>query len=232
MSRALQSESIPPSDPLIATSCLDFLLIELVPLAQRITDKIHARDKILKEELDRSLNIHRSVPPPSTTNEVATKGGVSSTGAPSTAAGLDDGTREALYFRLNNMGYRVGQGLAERFSTNRPRPVTPLETIKFICKDLWPLLFRKQIDNLKTNHRGIFVLTDVRFQPLSRVSVDRRAGPRAAEELVRRAQVYLVFPAGVIRGALSALGIEATVQGETTEIPTATFQIKTKGAKA
>ena len=25
--------------------------------------------------------------------------------------------------------------------------------IKFLCKDLWTILFRKQIDNLKTNHR-------------------------------------------------------------------------------
>lgn len=25
--------------------------------------------------------------------------------------------------------------------------------IKFLCKELWTLVFRKQIDNLKTNHR-------------------------------------------------------------------------------
>lgn len=25
--------------------------------------------------------------------------------------------------------------------------------IKFVCKDLWTLVFRKQVDNLKTNHR-------------------------------------------------------------------------------
>jgi len=50
------------------------------------------------------------------------------------------------------------------------------------------LVFKKQIDNLKTNHRGIFVLTDNRFQPLSRMSVDRRAGPKAADEAIARAQ--------------------------------------------
>jgi hypothetical protein len=74
------------------------------------------------------------------------------------------------------------------FSANRPRPQTPLDSIKFICKDLWPLLFRKQIDNLKTNHRGVFVLTDQRFQPISRVSVDRKAGVKAPEETLSRAQ--------------------------------------------
>lgn len=75
-----------------------------------------------------------------------------------------------------------------RFSANRPRPQTPLDSIKFVCKDLWPLLFRKQIDNLKTNHRGVFVLTDQRFQPISRVSVDRKAGVKAPEETLSRAQ--------------------------------------------
>lgn len=55
--------------------------------------------------------------------------------------------------RLESLGYRVGQGLAERFAKDKPRFTDHLEVIKFLCKDLWTLLFRKQIDNLKTNHR-------------------------------------------------------------------------------
>jgi hypothetical protein len=43
---------------------------------------------------------------------------------------------------------------------------------------------------------------------------------------------HLFFPAGIIRGALASLGIEATVQAETTELPQATFQIKTVQSKA
>jgi hypothetical protein len=43
---------------------------------------------------------------------------------------------------------------------------------------------------------------------------------------------HLFFPAGIIRGALASLGIEATVQAETTELPQATFQIKTLQSKA
>jgi len=157
-----------------------------------------------------------------------------------------------------------------RFSANRPRPQSPLDNIKFICKDLWPLLFRKQIDNLKTNHRGVFVLTDQRFQPISRVSVDRKAGVKASEETLNRAQAvssqscpilsishspllspsfnltknavlflltcarfqYLYFPCGIIRGALAGLGMDVTVHADSSEIPAATFQIKTRGAKA
>lgn len=40
-----------------------------------------------------------------------------------------------------------------RFSRDRHRFIDTLDVIKFICKDLWTLVFRKQIDNLKTNHR-------------------------------------------------------------------------------
>jgi hypothetical protein len=28
-----------------------------------------------------------------------------------------------------------------------------LEVIKFVCKDFWQVVFKKQVDNLKTNHR-------------------------------------------------------------------------------
>lgn len=42
---------------------------------------------------------------------------------------------------------------ARRFSRDRPRFNDTLDVIKFLCKDLWMLVFRKQIDNLKTNHR-------------------------------------------------------------------------------
>ena len=40
-----------------------------------------------------------------------------------------------------------------RFSRDRPRFTDTMDVIKFLCKDLWTILFRKQIDNLKTNHR-------------------------------------------------------------------------------
>lgn len=29
----------------------------------------------------------------------------------------------------------------------------PLDVIKFICKDFWIAIFKKQIDKLQTNHR-------------------------------------------------------------------------------
>ena len=47
-----------------------------------------------------------------------------------------------------------------------------LEVVKFLCQDVWRQLFRKQIDGLKTNHRGVFVLTDNDFSWVGRLAVD------------------------------------------------------------
>lgn len=49
---------------------------------------------------------------------------------------------------------------------------------------------------------------------------------------IARAQPFLYFPAGVVRGCLAGLGVQATVTAETSVIPAATFQIRTQGAKA
>ncbi|KAJ5491592.1 Trafficking protein particle complex subunit 6B [Penicillium diatomitis] len=181
------SASLSVSDPnarALSSSCFDFLLIELVPMAERL-----AKDLASQENPE------------------------------------DPEVRESTYFRLESLGYRVGQGLAERFSRDRPRFTDNLDVIKFLCKDLWMVLFRKQIDNLKTNHRGVYVLTDTAFRPFARMSMAVRS------DAVNMAQAYLWFPCGVIRGALANLGINTTVQAETSELPGATFQIKTVQAR-
>ena len=52
----------------------------------------------------------------------------------------------------------------------------PLDAFKYVCKDLWTFLFGKPIDNLKTNHRGTFVMVDTDFCWI------RAFGPDAADE--------------------------------------------------
>eukprot|EP00878_Enallax_costatus_P030386 GHUV01033079.1.p1 GENE.GHUV01033079.1~~GHUV01033079.1.p1 ORF type:complete len:167 (+),score=38.98 GHUV01033079.1:238-738(+) len=54
---------------------------------------------------------------------------------------------------LQAVGFRVGRQLAERYSKDKARLGDTLEVIKFLCKDFWQAVFKKQIDNLKTNHR-------------------------------------------------------------------------------
>lgn len=43
--------------------------------------------------------------------------------------------------------------LLGRYSKDKARLGDTLEVIKFICKDFWLAVFKKQVDNLKTNHR-------------------------------------------------------------------------------
>ncbi|GAA5961806.1 hypothetical protein JCM21900_003316 [Sporobolomyces salmonicolor] len=152
-----------------------------------------------------------------------------------------DQADEAVRTRIDQMGFKVGWATAERLARDRPLfPTTPsapstsaapsslppapvpdaLEVVKFICKDVWVALYDKQVDNLRTNHRGVYVLLDGRFAPLARVS-------GAEGEVARWMRFALAFPAGIIRGALANLGVTATVTGESAGLPQATFQIKT-----
>ncbi|KAK3944308.1 trafficking protein particle complex subunit 6B [Diplogelasinospora grovesii] len=202
-----------PSARFLSSSCLDFLLIELVPMAYRVTNQLEAA-ALEQEDLTTA-----GVPPTTPgTQQLQPPGGT----AGGTGRKMDeDEERDAVFYRLESLGYRVGQGLVERFSKDRPRFNDTLDVIKFLCKDLWTLVFRKQVDNLKTNHRGVYVLTDNAFRPFSRMSTE------TGGQAVLRAQPFLWFPCGIVRGALAAMGINATVQAESSELPGAVFQIKT-----
>ncbi|KAJ3330412.1 Trafficking protein particle complex subunit 33 [Blyttiomyces sp. JEL0837] len=129
--------------------------------------------------------------------------------------------KEAAYFKLETLGYRVGMAIAERATKERPRFNDNLEVVKFICKDFWTLVFRKQVDNLKTNHRGVYVLTDNNFRWFSRMCADG-----SPSETSRQAFPHLAFPCGLIRGALANLGVVSVVIAEVSNIPQCTFQIK------
>ncbi|KIX98026.1 uncharacterized protein Z520_06105 [Fonsecaea multimorphosa CBS 102226] len=274
------SLSLDADSRLVSISCFDLLLIELVPLAERMARAYEASlDRPLPSSPTASSSssttamkrTSKSGPPtgsastavattnpsapsititsavPTTTTTTASSQ-PSNTTALLAADGLPSTTifADSVYVRLERLGFRVGEGLSERISRDRPRfnnnhhslPGASglhgpgnnnvgnvndhhLDVIKFLCKDIWGVVWRKQVDNLKTNHRGVFVLTDNKFRPLTRMSMANHA------EALQRARPYLFFPCGVIRGVLSSLGIKATVQAETIELPGAVFQITT-----
>ncbi|XP_076954798.1 uncharacterized protein LOC143629396 [Bidens hawaiensis] len=128
--------------------------------------------------------------------------------------------------RLEAIGYQVGHQLAERYTMDRPRFTDHLEAIKFICKDFWSELFKKQIDNLKTNHRGTFVLQDNKFRWLSRVSPDPAV--ESSDATQDTTSMHLYFPCGIIRGALSTLGIPCAVTADVSSLPACSFVIRIK----
>jgi hypothetical protein len=73
------------------------------------------------------------------------------------------------------------------------------------------------VDNLRTNHRGVYVLQDNLFKPLLRLSLPDT--PSAIQELNAITKIQLAYPVGIIRGALARLGVTSTVVAETTQIP-------------
>ncbi|VAI16823.1 unnamed protein product [Triticum turgidum subsp. durum] len=116
----------------------------------------------------------------------------------------------------------------EKYTMERPRFTDHLEAIKFICKDFWSELFKKQIDNLKTNHRGTFVLQDNHFRWLTRVSLDPAVESTDATEndsgslgdsAAQTTSMLLYFPCGLIRGALTNLGIPCAVSADMSNLP-------------
>jgi hypothetical protein len=78
-----------------------------------------------------------------------------------------------------------------------------------------------QIDKLQTNHRGVFVLTDLRFKWLEKYSSDDIASKQAAAKMLN-------VPCGIIRGALSNLGLLAIVNADFNNLPACTFNIRIK----
>eukprot|EP00250_Pteridium_aquilinum_P032880 c487_g1_i1 orf=108-653(+) len=142
--------------------------------------------------------------------------------------------------RIEAIGFQVGLQLAERYTKERPRFGDHLEAIKFICKDFWSELFKKQVDNLKTNHRGVFVLHDNRFRWLTHISLDspiyngngvsmENSLTDNAVTAARAAGQYLYFPCGLIRGALTNLGVPCDVSAEVASLPACSFIVRIKG---
>jgi hypothetical protein len=109
--------ALPTSDPLgphVAASCFEFLLIELVPLAYRIAGDRAAREE---EGVGADASGTAVVSGGSGGAVVGTGGGGSLGigGIGGSVMGLDeDETREAVFWRLDGLGYRVGLGVVER----------------------------------------------------------------------------------------------------------------------
>ena len=124
--------------------------------------------------------------------------------------------------------------LSYRFSRDRQRFSDSLDVIKFLCKDMWTLIFRKQIDNLKTNHRvsghmlllsftdalltflvqGVYVLTDNSFRPFARMSMSSpsealaQAQPVCARTINDTHYCYNTYKGFSFFGFLVALSVE------------------------
>jgi len=221
-----------PPTRMVDSCAMDYLLIEAVNALRASSAVASARAKKVEQEMIDAGLIPAPAPvlPPlnvrgSASGSVA--GGRDSVGGTSSSkngvgsakpVGDED---EAVRARLESIGMHVGANFAERLCRDKPLFTETLDAIKFICKDVWAACWEKQVDNLRTNHRGVYVLQDNSFKPISRLSSwEGRA------DALHRAKLFVAMPAGIIRGALSRLGLHGTVVAEITSLPQCTFQIK------
>lgn len=115
-----------PTATFLSSSCLDLLMIELVPMAYRVTN-----------ELDAASASNPNLPPPAAAGQhqqqqaqpssadsvsaAGTTGTVPPPGAGARRVMDEEEERDAVFYRLEMLGYRVGQGLVERYVLF-PRP--------------------------------------------------------------------------------------------------------------
>ena len=148
-----------------------------------------------------------------------------------------------LYGKLEGLGYSVGHRLSERYTKDVNWLSSELDMIKFVCKEFWLAVWKRQVDKLQTNYRGVYVLHDSGFRLLQHIravhpaaaaatttvaaaaaatahtashEVDKgeREKEREREQLDEQARVYVAFSCGVLRGALMNLGVTATVRAD------------------
>lgn len=105
-----------PTATFLSSSCLDLLLIELVPMAYRVTNELEAASASNPTLPPSSANLAQN-------NSSSDSVSASGTGTLGAGAGTIPGSRrvmdeeeerDAVFYRLEMLGYRVGQGLVER----------------------------------------------------------------------------------------------------------------------
>lgn len=130
----------------------------------------------------------------------------------------NENTKECDLSSLEYAGFITGYRIIERLTKDWPRFSNELETVKFICTDFWSSVYKKQIDNLRTNHQGVYMLQENSFRLLNRMS--------SGSQYLESAAKYVSFTCGLIRGALANLGINCIVTAEIQPMPACKFHIQ------
>lgn len=150
---------------------------------------------------------------------------------------------EELHAKLEAAGFAVGRRYAERLALNRERPTEVLDVVKFVCREFWTEIHLKAVDKLQTNNKGVFVLQDFNYRWLRFVSMRAGgAGGGGAEATTATPSKgasakepiplqYLVFPCGLIRGALAACDVDAVVNADLSASPRTVFHIRVLGTE-
>jgi hypothetical protein len=207
-----QLATLAESQPrLMDAAAMEYFLIEAVQTLRHSSAVADSRVQKIEDEMIEA-GLIPPTPPQVKAKKDAQRDSVLS--APS------DEEEEGLRARLEAIGLHVGANITERLCHGRAGFTDTLDIVKFVCKELWSTCWDKQVDNLRTNHRGVYVLQDNSFKPITRISSwENRA------DATRRARLYVAMSGGIIRGALMRMGLHGTVTPEI-NLPQCTFQVK------
>lgn len=73
---------------------------------------------------------------------------------------LPDETQQKIIEKVRQLGLKMGESLAK---VSRSEKNTLVQNIKCLCKEIYPCLYQRPIDSLKTNHKGDYYLVDKSF---------------------------------------------------------------------
>ena len=107
-----------PTATEVATTCLDLLLIELVPMAYRITADLAAKEQEYlngSSSTSKTQAVQKDAEKERADNDASSTvaGGGGTKGGTATVIDEEE-SREAVAHRLETLGYRVGLGVVER----------------------------------------------------------------------------------------------------------------------
>ncbi|XP_047994540.1 trafficking protein particle complex subunit 6b [Leguminivora glycinivorella] len=125
--------------------------------------------------------------------------------------------KEADLSIVEYIGFAAGYKVMERLTREWSRFKDELDTMKFVCTDFWTCIYKKQIDNLRTNHQGVYVLQDNAFRFLTNFS--------NGQQYLEYAPRYVAYTCGLIRGGLANLSINSIVTAEVQSMPSCKFHI-------
>ena len=125
---------------------------------------------------------------------------------------------------LFQIGVYVGKRFIERLSKPQLRFTSDRDIIRFIRSEFWPVVFCKQLEQVGTpkggNKKGVYLLRDLKFKPLTRFSLGTHQDTQSA------CSKYLLFPCGLLKGALANLGMDAHVTCDQQSLPQCTFRVE------
>lgn len=182
------------------------LLNEIVPLSMAVENKVsdfssklegEGDDVAQSEEQLQRLHINPTLDPPS--HQLCRD-----------LYEADEERHNRVIDRLRSIGFQVGNKVTQLlvFSNNpnlQFKDMDLLSVMKFICRDVWKQMFNKQVDNLKTNHRGTFYLFDYEYPPIQSFALDSES----SEKELQMVKPFLELAVGVIKGVLASLGYDA-----------------------